>query len=232
MYMYYNAIRKPYLHIMGNLWIHTSCCVHCDTIVFNLFWTFNIIIMIHVHTYTYNVRLHAHVTTGNRTYVGYVYTEITINNAIVRVFVKIMQDVVDCKKTSFPRGRGGAHLRLCSQSPTTPDYSSDACDDGEFVMLHMYSIHTVSSAPGKCTQAWALRSARAGAYTCIPGICTWKLSANIGLSPATNPKPKGTTIPLPAQANPPISFIPCTCLWIGYIHMEAAPLVPWNMVLG
>ena len=156
MYMYYNAIRKPYLYIMGNLWIHTSCCVHCDTIVFNLFWTFNITIMIHVHTYTYNVRLHAHVTTGNRTYVGYVYTEITINNAIVRVFVKIMQDVVDCKKTSFPRGRGGAHLRLCSQSPTTPDYSSDACDDGEFVMLHVYSIHTVSSVPG-CTQAWALR---------------------------------------------------------------------------
>ena len=67
---------------------------------------------------------------GNRTFVGYVYTEITINNAVVRVFVKIMQDTVDHKKAPLPRGRG-ASLRLRSQCKTTTDYSSNACDDGE-----------------------------------------------------------------------------------------------------
>ena len=76
-------------------------------------------------------------TSGNRTYVGYVYTEITVNNAVVRVFIKIMQDTVDGKKATLPHGRG-AHLRLRGQCKTTSDHSSDACDDGEVTMLHMY----------------------------------------------------------------------------------------------
>ena len=71
---------------------------------------------------------------GNRTFIGYVYTEITINNAVVRVFVKIMQDTVGHKKAPLPRGRG-ASLRLHSQYKTTTDYSSDARDSGEVAII-------------------------------------------------------------------------------------------------
>ena len=72
--------------------------------------------------------------TGNRTYVGYVYTEITVNNAVARVFVKIMQDVIDRKETS------GA---LYSQCKSTSDYSSDACDDGEMMIHNTHCTVTV-----------------------------------------------------------------------------------------
>ena len=76
---------------------------------------------------------------GNRTFIGYVYTETTINNAVVRVFVKIMQATIDHKKAPLPRGRG-ASLRLHTQCKTTTDYSSDACDSGEVAIMLLYLI--------------------------------------------------------------------------------------------
>ena len=47
-------------------------------------------------------------TSGNRTYVGYLYTEVTYNNSVVRVFVQLLQDSV------VKRGRlsGGARGRM------------------------------------------------------------------------------------------------------------------------
>ena len=45
-------------------------------------------------------------TTGNRTYVGYMFTEVTYNNAVVRVFVQVLQDAIYGKRQlSLPGGR-------------------------------------------------------------------------------------------------------------------------------
>lgn len=41
--------------------------------------------------------------TGNRTYVGYLYTEVTYNNSVVRVFVQLLQDTV-VRKRRVSRG--------------------------------------------------------------------------------------------------------------------------------
>ena len=61
-------------------------------------------------------------TAGNRTYVGYMYTEVTYNNAVVRVFIQILQDAVyERKQLSLSPGR--LHLRTHSHNSITSDSS-------------------------------------------------------------------------------------------------------------
>ena len=46
---------------------------------------------------------HPYMFPGNRTYVGYLYTEVTYNNSVVRVFVQLLQDTV-VRKRRVSRG--------------------------------------------------------------------------------------------------------------------------------
>ena len=75
--------------------------------------------------------LYLSITTGNRTYVGYMYTEVTYNNAVVRVFVKILQDAVyEKKQLSLPLGR--SHLRTLSRNRIGSDSS---IENGKLILF-------------------------------------------------------------------------------------------------
>lgn len=79
--------------------------------------------------------LYLSVTTGNRTYVGYMYTEVTYNNAVVRVFVKILQDAIyEKKQLSLPLGR--SHLHTLSHNRIGSDSS---IENGKLI-LFIWSI--------------------------------------------------------------------------------------------
>ena len=75
--------------------------------------------------------LYLSITTGNRTYVGYMYTEVTYNNAVVRVFVKILQDAVyEKKQLSLPLGR--SHLHTLSRNRIGSDSS---IENGKLILF-------------------------------------------------------------------------------------------------
>ena len=62
------------------------------------------------------------------------YTEVTHNNAVVRVFVKLLQETVDRKKLSLPRDRGGAYLQLKNHCNSS---SNSTCSDDGKMTLYM-----------------------------------------------------------------------------------------------
>ena len=59
------------------------------------------------------------------------YTEITINNAVVRVFLKILQDAVDKKDPLSLPIRAEARLQINNHHRSSPISNSPCSDDGK-----------------------------------------------------------------------------------------------------
>ena len=71
-----------------------------------------------------------YVRSGHRTYISYLYIESTHNNAVLRVFVKLMQDVITRKGShnenrTLSLGSGDIQTRRRDECSLSPD------DDGK-----------------------------------------------------------------------------------------------------
>ena len=64
-------------------------------------------------------KLHLHIS-GNRTYVGYLYTEVTYNNSVVRVFVQLLQDSVVKRRHLSGGARGRMMINRSTDIVSSP----------------------------------------------------------------------------------------------------------------